>query len=316
VADATAGTVLQTCRLTFSSSWTIQGTPSATPCTADLTSIPKGHVLGLNFSSWSGSPTAVDISFIGFMPPNIATSLSGPSALPNGTTATTQAPGDASDKLATDAFVANTLKSVSSPAFTGTPTAPTAAAGTNSTQVATTAFVQSAIAANQGPIQGAGGTFSGDVSVKGKLNFIYPGSGASAGFVQPGWFTGGVGTWIDMPTNGPSGIGSGGPGSNAWIAYVDAATHWFLDGIPGDIAYRNTDGRILIGATNPSQVQISKAGVNVSAPFSVSGMIQETLHTPSSSSEACSAGQFVDDANFHYVCTSANHWKRVALADF
>ncbi|CAI3952061.1 unnamed protein product [Commensalibacter communis] len=40
------------------------------------------------------------------------------------------------------------------------------------------------------------------------------------------------------------------------------------------------------------------------------------LSTPSSSSEACSAGDFKDDANYHYVCVAANKWKRVALSDF
>lgn len=41
-----------------------------------------------------------------------------------------------------------------------------------------------------------------------------------------------------------------------------------------------------------------------------------TLSTPSSSSASCTAGEFKDDANYHYVCVSANKWKRVALSDF
>lgn len=52
-------------------------------------------------------------------------------------TATTQALGDSSTKLATTAFA----QTMQSPAFTGTPTAPTATAGTATTQLATTAFV-------------------------------------------------------------------------------------------------------------------------------------------------------------------------------
>ena len=40
------------------------------------------------------------------------------------------------------------------------------------------------------------------------------------------------------------------------------------------------------------------------------------LHTPASSSEACTPGQFADDTNFHYVCVSTNKWKRVALSSF
>ena len=42
----------------------------------------------------------------------------------------------------------------------------------------------------------------------------------------------------------------------------------------------------------------------------------ETLSTPASSSAACNAGDFSDDANFHYVCVSTNTWKRVALSAF
>jgi hypothetical protein len=42
----------------------------------------------------------------------------------------------------------------------------------------------------------------------------------------------------------------------------------------------------------------------------------ETLTTPASSSAPCSAGDFTDDANFHYVCTAPNTWKRVALSSF
>jgi hypothetical protein len=40
------------------------------------------------------------------------------------------------------------------------------------------------------------------------------------------------------------------------------------------------------------------------------------LHTPASSHEACTPGQFADDANYHYVCVAANTWKRVALTAF
>jgi hypothetical protein len=43
---------------------------------------------------------------------------------------------------------------------------------------------------------------------------------------------------------------------------------------------------------------------------------QEPLTTPASSSAACTAGQFTDDTNYHYVCTATNTWKRVALTTF
>ena len=44
--------------------------------------------------------------------------------------------------------------------------------------------------------------------------------------------------------------------------------------------------------------------------------IKISLSTPSSSSENCSAGEFKDDTNYHYVCVATNKWKRVALSDF
>ncbi|GBQ10600.1 hypothetical protein AA21291_0488 [Swaminathania salitolerans LMG 21291] len=41
-----------------------------------------------------------------------------------------------------------------------------------------------------------------------------------------------------------------------------------------------------------------------------------TLGTPANSSAPCDPGQSQDDKNFHYVCTSPNHWRRIALQDF
>ncbi len=57
--------------------------------------------------------------------------------------------------------------------------------------------------------------------------------------------------WINMPTTAgsASGIGSGGAGVNAWIAYAGAAGNWFTNAAVGDIAYRNQGGRILFGNT-------------------------------------------------------------------
>ncbi|NHN91430.1 autotransporter outer membrane beta-barrel domain-containing protein [Acetobacter sicerae] len=42
----------------------------------------------------------------------------------------------------------------------------------------------------------------------------------------------------------------------------------------------------------------------------------ESLTTPVSGHANCTTGQFTDDANYHYVCVAANHWRRVALSDF
>jgi len=41
-----------------------------------------------------------------------------------------------------------------------------------------------------------------------------------------------------------------------------------------------------------------------------------TLHTPTSSSEACNQGEWFADANYIYICTATNTIKRVALSSF
>ena len=64
------------------------------------------------------------------------------------------------------------------------------------------------------------------------------------------WFSN-TAIWIDIPTSGPSVIGSGGVGTgSAWIAYAAGAGNWFTDSQVGDIAYRNTSGKLLFGNTS------------------------------------------------------------------
>ena len=58
------------------------------------------------------------------------------------------------------------------------------------------------------------------------------------------------------------------------------------------------------------------SAATVSATTGAGAGFQEALYTPASSTAACTAGQFADDANFHYVCVAANTWKRVALSSF
>jgi hypothetical protein len=77
-------------------------------------------------------------------------------------------------------------------------------------------------------------------------------SGTGIERVTPGWFAG-AGTWIDLDTSGPSGIGTGGAGQNAWVAYSSGAGQWFTSTAVGDVNYRNASGkRINIGIDNGS----------------------------------------------------------------
>ncbi len=66
--------------------------------------------------------------------------------------------------------------------------------------------------------------------------------------------------------------------------------------------------QVMLGDTNVTQTVFH--GTMIGPGF------RETLTTPANSSAACSAGDFTDDANYHYVCVSANTWKRVALSSF
>lgn len=54
-------------------------------------------------------------------------------------------------------------------------------------------------------------------------------------------------SWIDMPTAHASGIGHGGAGANAWIAYAAGAGNWFSNSSAGDICFRSTTNGLLLG---------------------------------------------------------------------
>ena len=45
------------------------------------------------------------------------------------------------------------------------------------------------------------------------------------------------------------------------------------------------------------------------------GGFQQPLYTPNDN-DNCTPGRFANDANYHYVCTATNTWKRVALSSF
>ncbi|CAI9121471.1 hypothetical protein LMG32879_002318 [Brytella acorum] len=81
----------------------------------------------------------------------------------------------------------------------------------------------------------------------------------------------------------------------------------------------------ILQAASPSQLNVRDNGgngitldtwkLNVGST-AIAAQFQEALSTPSSSSAQCTAGQFSDDTNYHYVCVAANTWKRVALSAF
>lgn len=73
-------------------------------------------------------------------------------------------------------------------------------------------------------------------------------------------FSGGV--WINLPTSGPSGIGTGGAGSNPMLAYCASGAQWFTDSLAGDNAIRNTGGKLLFGNSSGASA-MSLGGDNI-----------------------------------------------------
>jgi hypothetical protein len=85
--------------------------------------------------------------------------------------------------------------------------------------------------------------------------------------------------WVDFPVAGFTGLGTGGPGGNPWIATVTSKGNWFADSQPGDLAYRNTHGALLLGATRDrADLKIVSGGgqVIVDRILTVRGILQSS----------------------------------------
>ncbi|TCS23790.1 hypothetical protein [Acidomonas methanolica] len=126
------------------------------------------------------------------------------------------------------------------------------------------------------------------------------------------------------------------PGTSGGFSWYELTTGAALDA-GTQLAFLNGDGltvsgNIVAGKGKSVELQDSNGSVGytylntngwVTTASSSGGFIgysapafRETLTTPSSSSAPCTAGQFTDDSNYHYVCVAANTWKRVALSSF
>jgi len=130
-----------------------------------------------------------------------------------------------------------------------------------------------------------GGYFSGNVGIgttaPGYKLDIQGGTGAvlnlsgsiklrSGGEIDSYWSSFPSATWINLPTSGPSGIGTGGPGANPFFAYVYTDTNWFTNARAGDVAYRNMGGRLLFGNTSGNagmSLYNNNLGINVRDPI-------------------------------------------------
>ncbi len=107
---------------------------------------------------------------------------------------------------------------------------------------------------------GGAANVSGALTVGGVATF--PGA---AGLVIESFYTDPA-AWINLPTTGPSGIGTGGAGSNPFLAYVYKPGNWFGDSVAGDVAYRNEAGRLLWGL-NGADAAMRLALANSTTPL-------------------------------------------------
>lgn len=86
---------------------------------------------------------------------------------------------------------------------------------------------------------------AGDLRLNPTAGRVYfPGGGYLVEFAS--------GSWLNLPTSGPSGVGTGGAGSNPMLAYCASGAQWFTDSSAGDNAIRNTGGKLLFGNTSGS----------------------------------------------------------------
>jgi hypothetical protein len=72
--------------------------------------------------------------------------------------------------------------------------------------------------------------------------------------------------WLNLPNTGSSGIGTGGPGNDAWLGYCFTPGDWHTDSANGDLSFRNLAGRLLFGtSTGNSHMAISANGIDITS---------------------------------------------------
>jgi hypothetical protein len=100
-------------------------------------------------------------------------------------------------------------------------------------------------------------------------------------------------------------------GQSNGIAFAGTSQNWYMGS-------SNADGVLAIADTSASPTQRALAITPSSELVSVvKGVLSlSTQVTPANSSSTCTVGMMEADANYIYVCTAANTWKRAMLASF
>ena len=207
------------------------------------------------------------------------------------------------------------IVSVASPAFTGAPTAPTAANGTANTQIATTQFVNNRILnINSIPNPLA---ITGNVTASG---FVTAGFLTSTGNVTGGNLrTGGVVTATgnvigsNVLTSGVVSATGNLTGANVLASGAVSATGNITGAVLVGTAVTvtgNVTSANLLASTN-----LLAANITANTSMVVGGSLRGPLLTKTGASTG-TAGQICWDANYIYVCTATNVWKRASLSSF
>jgi hypothetical protein len=93
------------------------------------------------------------------------------------------------------------------------------------------------------------GVWTAATTLEGDAGLTYDSSTTTlnmGGFVKLIKFDTNGGGWIDFPTTGSaSGIGTGGAGSNPWVAYAFSNGQWVTEASAGDVVYRQTTNALL-----------------------------------------------------------------------
>jgi hypothetical protein len=198
----------------------------------------------------------------------------------------------------------------------------TGSGGTGTYQVSTTATVASTtITAIAGNIN-----IGFNVSTFAGIEFDVPVSQASSLLAPDGTLkttSSFLSTTDSSATSGVISIQNATPLILGTAGYTQFNVNYSLCQIQSKIANQNFEVSVLNGSTNLPAIHVNATnetvGVFTSSPLAtldVNGTFRVAPATPATSSATGVAGQVSWDANYMYVCTAANTWKRVALTTF
>jgi hypothetical protein len=103
----------------------------------------------------------------------------------------------------------------------------------------------------------------------------------------------------------------------AYATYITANGGIFPGSLIGDLTFRNDSGQGFIFGTSGAAalITVRDSGATFAGAVSIAGTVIHTLSaTPASASATGTVGTMSWDANYIYICTATNTWKRVAIA--